>query len=179
MMSIEVNLTSKMIKIDNFAHFQSFLTSNWCQLTWVCVLSKWIFIWDTNIHTTNIYANHHKIHLKVVLWPFTQQKFTILRIFDHFLRWIDVNWHHYVCYLSKYSSETLTDCKYWCKSSYNPLKSDFVAIYSTKNYDFAHFRSFLTQRWRQIDINWRQYVCYLSKYSSNTLTDCIYWCKPS
>ena len=102
----------------------------------------------------------------------------ILRIFDHFLRWIDVNWHHYVCYLSKYSSETLTDYKYWCKSSYNPLKSDFVAIYSTKNYDFAHFRSFLTQRWRQIDINWRQYVCYLSKYSSNTLTDCRNWYKP-
>ena len=157
-----------------FDHFLRWIDFNWRQ--YVC--------YSVNIHlthwqTANIDVNHHKIHWSVVLWTFTQQKITILRIFDHFLHWIDFNWHHYVCYLSKYSSETLTDCKYWCKSSYNPLKSDFVAIYSTKNYDFVHFRSFLTQRWRQIDINWRQYVCYLSKYSSNTLTDCIYWCKPS
>ena len=165
---------SKLTILHIFNHFWRQIDVNWSE--YACYLNEYS---SETLTYYKYYANHHKIHWKVVLWPFTRQNLTILRIFDHFLRWIDVNWHHYVCYFSKYSSETLTDCKYWCKSSYNPLKSDFVAIYSTKNYDFAHFRSFLTQRWRQIDISWRQYVCYLSKYSSNTLTDCIYWCKPS
>jgi len=47
------------------------------------------------------------------------------------------------------------------------LKSDIVVIYTTKIDDFAHYHF-----WRQIDVNWRQYECYLNKYSSDTLTDC-------
>ena len=94
--------------------------------------------------------------------------------FDKFRRQIDVNWHQYVCYLNKYSSDTLTGCRNWYKSLWKPLKSVIVAIYTTKTVNFAHFRSF----WRQIDINWRQYVCYLNKYSSDILTDCRNWYKP-
>ncbi len=44
----------------------------------------------THYQTANIDVNHHKTHLKMVLWPFTQQKLTILRISDHFWRKVDV-----------------------------------------------------------------------------------------
>ena len=86
----------------------------------------------------------------MVLWPFTRQKLTILRIFDHFRRQIDVNWRHNGCYLNKYSSDTLTDCRNRYKPLWKPLKSGIVAIYTTKIDDFAYFRSFLTLNWRQL-----------------------------
>ena len=71
-------------KIDHFAHFWSFLTLNWRQLTSICVLSQ------KNTHlahkqTAAIDKNHYENHWKVVLWLFTRQKLMILRIFDHFL----------------------------------------------------------------------------------------------
>ena len=73
----------------------------------VCAIS--INIQLTHYQTANIDRNHHKKHWKVVLWQFTQQKLMILRIFDHFRHWIDVNWRQYECHLNKYLSDTLTD----------------------------------------------------------------------
>ena len=72
--------------------------------------------------------------------------------FRSFRRQIDVNWRQYVCYRNKCSSDTLTDCRNRYKPSWKPLKSGIVAIYTTKIDDFAHFRSFLTLRWRHYDV---------------------------
>ena len=66
-----------------FDHFRSFFD---IKLTSIDVNISAISI---NIHLTHqqtavIDINHHKNYYKVVLWQFTQQKLTILRIFDHF-----------------------------------------------------------------------------------------------
>ena len=124
----------------------------------ICKGTKWLRIFDVNARweyqivyrlpcpthkqTKRINENYHKNHLKVVLWPSARQKFTILCIFNHFRRQIDVNWRQYVCYRNKYSSDTLTDCRNQYKPLWKPLKSGIVAIYMTKIDDFAYFRSF-------------------------------------
>ena len=70
---------------------------------------------QTDRQTLLIYI--YRNHWIVVLWLFTLQKLKILRIFDHIWRQIYVNWRQWLCYLNKYSSDTLTDCKYWYKLS--------------------------------------------------------------
>ena len=105
------------------------------------------------------------------MWPSTRQRLTILCIFDHFRRQIDVNWRQYLCYLNKYSFDSVTDCRNWYKLLWKPSKSGIVAICMTKIDDFVHFRSFSTSIWRQ-------YVCYFNEYSSDSLTNWLNWYKP-
>ena len=138
------------LKVCRFCIFSIIFSKIWCQLT-----SKWlIFDWKSNHlrhkQTKKIDIKHYENHWKVVLWPSTQHKLTILRIFDQYLRQIDINWRQYVCYLNKYSSDTLKDCRNWYKPLWKPSKSGIVAIYTTKIDDFAHFRSFSTSNWRQL-----------------------------
>ena len=137
-----------------FCIFPITFSKNWCQS-----MSKWL-IFDTNRHeqTLKIDINHNKNHWRTVLWLSTRQKLTILRIFDHFPRQIEVDWCQYVCYLNKYSSDTLTGCRNWYKSLWKPLKSVIVAIYTTKTVNFAHFRTFLTSNRHQLTS-----ICVLSQ----------------
>ena len=68
----------------------------------MCAIS--INIHLTYLQTAGIDIKHYENHWKVVLWPITRQKLTIMRIYDHFWRQIDVNWRRYVCYFNKYWS---------------------------------------------------------------------------
>ena len=138
---------------DNFVYFQSLLAKidvNRC-------LNGW-YLTQTDTNRLKIDINHNKNHWRTVLWLSTRQKLTILRIFDYFPRQIEVDWCQYVCYLNKYSSDTLTGCRNWYKSLWKPLKSVIVAIYTTKTVNFAHFRSFLTSNWHQLTS-----ICVLSQ----------------
>ena len=127
-----------------FDHFRLKLTLN------RMIFQKKIFI----LHTNRLKKSIKATIKKEVLWPSAWQKLTILCIFNHFRRQIDVNWCQYVCYHNKYSSDTLTDCRNGYKPLWKTLKSGNVAIYTTKIDDFTYFRSFSTLNWHQLTSIW-------------------------
>ena len=75
----------------------------------------------------------------------------------------------------------------YCKNQYKPPQTDtnrlqkliwtigIVAIYTSKIDDFVYFQSFSSFNWHQ----WRQFECYLNKYSSDSLKDYRNRYKPS
>ena len=115
----DVNWLQFNVKMIENTKNRQFLLSKWPQyhssmgfmMVYINICSMLVTQMNIYLDSTHTGVNWHQLDVK------NDWKCAKLTIFYNFRCKIDFNWHQYVCYLSKHSSDSLTDCKYWCKSS--------------------------------------------------------------